>query len=96
MQELFVLKRNGERENISFDKVLRRIHNLCKDETMTKLSINGTLVAQKVCSQIYPGVTTKMLDELAAQICTSMMTLHSDYGLLASRIIVSNHHKKYG
>jgi ribonucleoside-diphosphate reductase subunit M1 len=93
MQELFVLKRNGERENISFDKVLRRIHNLCKDETMTKLSINGTLVAQKVCSQIYPGVTTKLLDELAAQICTSMMTLHSDYGLLASRIIISNHHK---
>jgi len=91
--ELFVIKRDGKKETISFDKVLRRIQNLCKDPALPNLNIDGTLVAQKVCSRIYPGVTTTELDELASQICASMITQNAEYETLASRISISNHHK---
>lgn len=92
-KELYVVKRNLEKEPVSFDKVLTRIHILCKHPTLSHLEIDGTVVAQKVCSQIFPGVLTKQLDELAAQICSSMNTIHPDFGVLASRIIISNHQK---
>jgi ribonucleotide reductase alpha subunit len=85
-----VIKRNGTKEEVSFDKVTRRIKKLCYglcDE------INPIIVAQKVCSQIYNNVSTIELDELTAQICISMETTNLDYGTLASRIIISNNHK---
>ena len=85
-----VLKRNGTKEEVSFDKVTRRIKKMCNglsDE------INPIIVAQKVCGQIYNNVSTIELDELAAQICISMETSHLDYGILSSRIIISNNHK---
>ena len=91
--ELYVVKRNGEQQKISFDKVLQRICNLCKDEHLVPLQIDGTLVAQKVCAQIYPGVTTTELDELASQLCSSMATADPEYSDLAKRIAISNHHK---
>lgn len=83
-----VLKRNGELEEVSFDKVLNRIRNISDN-----LDVNAFEVAQKVCSRIYNGVKTSELDELAAQLCSSMTLDHPDYGTLASRIIISNHHK---
>jgi ribonucleoside-diphosphate reductase alpha subunit len=83
-----VLKRNGESESVSFDKVLNRIANLATD-----LTIDTTEIAQKVCSRIYDGVNTGELDELAAQLCSSMVIDHPDYGTLASRLIISNHQK---
>jgi ribonucleoside-diphosphate reductase alpha subunit len=85
-----VVKRNGDKEEVSFDKVTRRIKKLCfglSDE------INPIIIAQKVCSQIYNNVSTIELDELTAQICISMETTNLDYGILASRIIISNNHK---
>ena len=85
-----VIKRNGLKEEVSFDKVTRRIKKLCIDLSN---EISPILVAQKVCSQIYNNVSTMELDELAAQICISMETTHLDYGVLASRIIVSNNQK---
>jgi ribonucleoside-diphosphate reductase alpha subunit len=91
--ELYVVKRNGQQQKVSFDKVLQRICKLCKDERMVPLQIDGTHVAQKVCAQIYPGVTTTELDVLASQLCSSMSTLDPEYGDLAKRIAVSNHHK---
>jgi len=91
--ELYVVKRNSEVEPVSFDKVLKRIHILCKHPVLHHLQIDGTVVAQKVCSQIFPGVKTTQLDELAAQICSSMSTIHPDFGTLASRISISNHQK---
>lgn len=90
---LFVKKRNGGEQNVSFDKVLRRMQNLCVDPALSPLHIDSTIVAQKVCSQIYPGVTTAELDELAANICHSMCTIDPEYNELAKRIAVSNHHK---
>ncbi len=83
-----VIKRNGEMEDVSFDKVLNRLKNL-SDE----LTIDVSEIAQKVCSRIYDGVKTYELDELAAYLCSSMSIEHPDYSILASRIIVSNHHK---
>ncbi len=85
-----VQKRNGDLEEVSFDKVTRRIRNLCEGMEET---VNSIMVAQKVCSQIFDGVTTTQLDELTAQICISLETTHLDYGRLASRIIISNNHK---
>jgi len=92
-EELFVVKRNGKKENVSFDKVLNRLRALCNDKQLTPLKIDSTVVAQKVCSQIYPGVTTTELDSFAAQLCASMVTTNTEYEALASRIVISNHHK---
>ena len=85
-----VIKRNGIKEEVSFDKVTRRLKKLCND---LDSKINPIIVAQKVGSQIYNNVTTYELDELAAQICISLSTQHIDYGTLASRIIISNNQK---
>ena len=89
-QSFCVIKRNGAKEEVSFDKVTRRIKKLCYELTP---DLNPILIAQKVCSQIYNNVSTVELDELTAQICISMETTHLDYGVLASRIIISNNHK---
>lgn len=86
---MFVCKRSGEREEVSFDKVLKRIKVLSNGLD----DVNFFEVAQKVCTRIFDGVKTTELDELAAQMCSSMILDHPDYGTLASRIIISNHHK---
>ena len=83
-----VIKRNGRKEFVSFDKVTRRLQNLSDN-----LSIDLIPVAQKVIARIYNDVKTTELDELAAQICMSLESTHLDYGKLASRIIISNNHK---
>jgi ribonucleoside-diphosphate reductase alpha chain len=75
-------------EEVSFDKVLNRLKNLSSG-----LTIDVSEIAQKVCSRIYDGVKTYELDELAAYLCSSMSIEHPDYSILASRIIISNHHK---
>lgn len=93
---MFVKKRNGSQEEISFDKVIRRIQNLANDVAIypfRKLQVNPISIAQYVCQGIYNGVTTQELDILAADQCISHITEHPDYGRLASHIIVSNHHK---
>ena len=83
-----VIKRNGNKEKISIDKIERRISKLSDG-----LTINLSRVTREVASQMYDGMKTYELDELSAQICASLCTEHPDYGTLASRIIVSNHHK---
>jgi ribonucleoside-diphosphate reductase alpha chain len=83
-----VLKRNGSRESVSFDKVLQRVRKAARG-----LSVNPDALAQQVLSQIYDGVKTSELDELTAQLAAGLSTLHPDYGTLAARISVSNHHK---
>lgn len=83
-----VIKRTGDTEEVSFDKVLNRLRNLSNN-----LNVDIFDVTQKVCSRIYDNVLTSELDELAAHICSSMIIDNPDYGTLASRIIISNHHK---
>ena len=90
-----VIKRNGEREVFSFDKILKRVTVLGNDKKTGKvdLQINYTSLVQKIIDRLYDCISTKEIDELTAQQCASLITTHPDYGRLASRILVSNHHK---
>ncbi len=89
-----VVKRDGTREDVSFDKVLMRI-KICAGAKgdFTPLDVNPTLIAQRTLARIYDGVKTSELDELAAQLAISLVTTHPDYGVLASRIAISNHQR---
>ena len=87
-----VLKRNGHYQNVSFDKVTARIANLCKMEPILT-DVDPEMVAQKVCAQIFDGIHTSKLDELAAETCTQLSVKQVSYGILASRLIISNNHK---
>ena len=87
-----VIKRNGNSEEVSFDKVIRRIKSKCMEEPVCK-KVDYVSIAQKVCSRIYDGVKTHELDELTANICIGLSTDEPEYGYIASRIIISNNHK---
>lgn len=87
--ELNVTKRNGKTEPVSFDKIQNRI----KELSYGLCGINYGLVSKKVINELFDGIQTSKLDELTAQIAISMITTHPNYGVLASRIEVSNLHK---
>ena len=86
-----VQKRNGSMENVSFDKVIKRLEKLCQENPILDIDIIN--IAQAVVNRIYNGVSTIELDELAARTCASAITENPKYGELASRIIISNNHK---
>ncbi len=87
---IYVITRNGNREPVSFDKVLKRIQSLADGLDY----VNPDLVAQKVCSQISDGINTSELDEFAAETCAMMQArYHPNYGQLAARIVINNHQK---
>ena len=88
-QEDFVIKRDGKKELMSFDKILKRIQSLGKNE----LNINYPSLVQKIIDRLYDGISTTLIDELTAQQCASLATTHPDYGILASKILISNCHK---
>jgi len=88
--EMRVTKRNGELEEIAFDKILNRVKKL---GTEANIQINYSSLTMKVIDQLYDTIPTTKIDELAAEQCASLSTIHPDYGVLASRIVVSNHHK---
>jgi ribonucleoside-diphosphate reductase alpha chain len=88
-----IKKRDGSFEKLSFDKVIYRLRKLCKDKALGVLKgIDSDIVAQRVISGIYDGVTSCELDEEAARIAVGM-TENVEYQQLASRIIISNLHK---
>jgi ribonucleoside-diphosphate reductase alpha chain len=89
--DMRVTKRNGELQDIAFDKILNRIRVL--GQQVNIIQINYVSLAMKVIDQLYDKIPTSKIDELAAEQCTSMSTIHTDYGILASRILISNHHK---
>ncbi len=80
-----VIKRDGSREPVSFDKVLARIR-----KAATGLQVNYTRLAQLTLAEIHDGVHTAELDELAARLAISYVTTHPDWGTLAAQIIISN------
>src|SRR5688572_33023167 len=88
---MLVIKRDGRRESVKFDKVTARIEKLCYGLQMDFVS--PIEVAKKVIDGIYDGVTTVELDNLAAEIAASLTTKHPDYAILAARIAISNLHK---
>ena len=91
--EMRVTKRNGDLENIEFDKILKRIKSTGQEAGIT---INYTALVMKVIDQLYDTISTTKIDELTAEQCASMSSIHPDYNVLAGRIIVSNHHKNTG
>ncbi len=86
-----VIKRNGKRESVKFDKITARIEKLCYG--LDRRFVNSIDVAKKVIEGLYDGVSTTELDNLAAETAASLTVKHPDYALLASRIAVSNLHK---
>ena len=94
-----VIKRDGRKEAVSFDKVLQRIELLANgihkngDSFAPALDIDVIPVAQKVINEIKDNISTRELDEYAASTCASMVTTHPGYSILAGRIIISNHQK---
>lgn len=88
---MFVIKRNGKKETVNFNKITARIEKLCYG--LNAPLVDPIDVAKKVIEGLYDGVTTSELDSLAAETAASLTTKHPDYALLASRIAVSNLHK---
>ena len=86
--EMNVTKRNGELETVSFDKILKRMKRQGPE-----IKVNYTTLAMKVIDQLYDGISTAKIDELSAEQCASMASVHPDYNTLAGRIIVSSHQK---
>ncbi len=90
MEHIYVIKRNGERVPVSFDQILQRIRLLSDGIE----HVNPDMVALKVCNQLQDGMKTAQLDEFAAETCAMMQArFHPNYGKLAARILISNHHK---
>ncbi|MBT1704257.1 ribonucleoside-diphosphate reductase subunit alpha [Chryseosolibacter indicus] len=88
---MLVVKRDGHRESVKFDKITARIEKLCYG--LDPKFVNPVEVAMKVINGLYDGVTTQELDNLAAEIAATMTTRHPDFAKLAARIAVSNLHK---
>ena len=88
--DMRVTKRNGQLEEIAFDKILTRIKKLGQEAS---IQINYQQLVMKVIDQLYDTIPTTKIDELAAEQCASLSTLNPDYGTLAGRIVVSNHQK---
>lgn len=91
-QEMRVKKRSGTFEDVSFDKILNRVKKL-GTSIQPALTLNYSQLVMKVIDQLHNNISTRMIDELTAEQCASLYTTHEDYGILASRIIISNNHK---
>ena len=88
MQNMQVVKRDGRREDVAFEKVQERI-----TKSSVGLTVNPTKVAQGVLTRLVDGITTTELDTMTAHLAYSWSTLHPDYGELAARIAISSHQK---
>lgn len=90
-KEMRVKKRDGTFQNIAFDKILNRVKNLGKMAGITSINYSSLII--KVIDQLHDGISTTKIDELTAEQCATLSTLHPDYITLASYITVSNNHK---
>jgi ribonucleoside-diphosphate reductase alpha chain len=88
---MYVVKRDGRKESVKFDKITARITKLCY--SLNSDYVDAAAVAQKVIQGVRDGIQTTELDNLAAETSATMTVKHPDYALLASRIAVSNLHK---
>ncbi|WP_297887772.1 ribonucleoside-diphosphate reductase subunit alpha [uncultured Capnocytophaga sp.] len=88
---MFVIKRNGKKEAVHFDKITARIHKLIYGLSISEKDVIE--IAKKVIQGIYDNVTTTELDNLTAETAAAQTTIHPDFSVLAARIAVSNLHK---
>jgi ribonucleoside-diphosphate reductase alpha chain len=91
---MYVIKRNGKREPVQFDKITLRLRRLCDEDPALPPEADPTIVSQKVVQGVYSGVTTTELDTLAAETAAYLSTSHPAYADLAARIAISNLHKE--
>jgi ribonucleoside-diphosphate reductase alpha subunit len=86
-----VTKRDGSTEDINFNKIATRIkrltHSLSSD-------VSGDLVAQKVMSSLYDGISAEEIDTLSAETAIALQTDEPDYEKLAARLTASNIQKR--
>ena len=90
-EDLFVKKRSGTLEAISFDKILVRVRKIGEKSNLKDVKYSALVM--KIIDQLYNGIETSKIDELTCEQCASMTTVSSDYGILASQIALSNHEK---
>ena len=90
VHEMKVKKRDGNLQEVSFDKILHRVKQLGAEANVV---INFSALVMKIIDQLYHGIPTSKIDELTAEQCASMTALHLDYGVLAARIVISNSQK---
>ena len=88
--EMRVTKRNGELQEVAFDKIMERVKKLGQE---AGIHLNWTQLVIKIVDQLHDKISTSQIDELTAQQCASLSTLHPDYGTLAGRIVISNNQK---
>ena len=88
---MLVIKRDGRKESVKFDKITARIEKLSYG--LNSDFVKTIEIAKKVIDGLYDGVSTQELDELAAETAATLTTKHPDFATLAARIAVSNLHK---
>ncbi len=93
IEEFNVIDRHGMSKPLDFNRILTRL-SMLKTTIKPELKVNVGLIAQKTIQLMVNNITTTELDNISANICASMITVHPDYGTLASRIEVSNLHKE--
>jgi len=89
--QMYVVKRDGRHQQVSFDGITKRIQSLC--DGLDPEFVNPVPVTQKVIEGFYNGISTSEIDTLAAETCAYMSQKHPDFSTLAARIAVSNLHK---
>lgn len=90
-QTMYVIKRDGRHEPVSFDKITKRIQSLCNG--LDERFIDPIFIAKQVCSSVISGISTAKLDVISANVASSYISKHPDYSILASRLLISNLHK---
>jgi len=93
-QDIRIRKRNGELQEVCYDKIDRRIRKLINDPNLGKLeNVSIGVIVRDVISKVVDGISSAELDTLSAQLCNDNCVKHPDYGILAARIAISNLHK---
>jgi ribonucleotide reductase alpha subunit len=89
--QMYVMKRDGQRQEVRFDNITKRIRALCNG--LDSCYVDPVPITQKVVEGFYNGISTSQIDTLAAETCAYMSQKHPDFSTLAARIAVSNLHK---
>lgn len=92
VSQYYVIKRDGRKEPVQFDKITQRIYKLLDGKMARNIDVID--IVKKTITSIYPGITTKELDNQSAYQCAMMVTKHYDYAMLAGRIYISSLHKE--
>ena len=87
LEEMYVIKRNGAKEIVSFDKILKRVKSIGKEKD---IKIPFTQLVMKVIDQLYNNIKTSQIDELTAEQCAAMSSSNPEYNKMASAIVISN------